>query len=49
MRKIAHALFSIFWKPEEDQQLAIASEYYDHYNQIDQLLQTMPGVLKLYP
>ncbi len=26
MRKIAHALFSIFWKPEEDQQLAIVSE-----------------------
>ena len=47
MRKIAHALFSIFWKPEEDQQLTIVSEYYDHYNQIDQLLQTMPGVLKL--
>ena len=47
MRKIAHALFSIFWKPEEDQQLTIVSEYYDHYNQIDQLFQTMPGVFKL--
>jgi IS5 family transposase len=47
MRKIAHALFSIFWKPEEDQQLTIVNEYYDHYNQIDQLLQAMPGVLKL--
>lgn len=47
MRKIAHAIFSIFWKSEDDQLPSIVNEYHDHYNRIDKLLQAMPGVLKL--
>lgn len=47
MRKIAHAIFSIFWKSEDEQLPTIVNEYHDHYNRIDQLLQAMPGVLKL--
>ncbi len=47
MRQIAHAIFSLFWTPEDDQMPKIVNEYHDHYNRIDKLLQDMPGVLKL--
>jgi IS5 family transposase len=47
MRKIAHAIFSIFWQSEDDQFPTIVNEYHAHYNRIDQLLQAMPGALKL--
>ncbi len=46
MRKIAHAIFSSFWKSEDEQMPKIVNEYHDHYNRIDKLLQDMPGVLK---
>ena len=47
MRKIAHAIFSMFWKSEDDQTPKIVNEYHDDYNHIDQLLQSMPAVLRL--
>ena len=47
MRKIAHAIFSFFWKSEDDQTPKIVNEYHERYNRIDQLLQSMPNVLKL--
>ena len=47
MRKIAEAIFSIFWQSEDEHLPKIVTEYHEHYKQIDQLLQTMPEVLKL--
>jgi IS5 family transposase len=47
MRKIVARIFSFFWKSEDDQELSIVSDYHDHYTRIDDLLQSMPEVLKL--
>ena len=47
MRKIAEAIFSLFWTTNDDNQsLRIVKDYHHHDKQIDQLLQSMPEVLQ---
>jgi hypothetical protein len=47
MRKIAEAIFSIFWQLEDEHPPKIVTNYHEHYKQIDQQLLAMPEVLKL--
>jgi ferritin len=47
MRKRAEAIFSFLLSSEDDQELSIVQDYHAHYKRIDQLLQSMPEVLKL--
>ena len=50
MRKIAEAIFSLFWKAQDDDQyLRIVNDYHNHYKQIDQLFQSIPEVLQAVP
>jgi IS5 family transposase len=47
MRKKVNDLFQFLFQSEDEQELSIVKDYYNHYKQIDEILLSMPEVLQL--